>query len=182
MPPWCSSATEPARRGAPRWLALPLLAALAGCGDRTTPVAQPTRSEVWAEVQAHAARYRLDPAFVFAVVAAESNFDAAARNGEARGLMQIKPAAWRTVSDSPYEPRVWDWRENLRVGIDYLAWCRHTLHAKGEFSYPALLAAFHYGLDHMERRGFDPAKVAVPDNAVYRELWRGNLQPVPPPS
>lgn len=165
-----------------RWAVLPLLGLLAGCAPKPAPIVQPTRAEVWAEAQAQAARYRLEPAFVYALVAAESNFDAAARNGEARGLLQIKPAAWRTVSKLPYEPNVWDWKENLRTGVEYLAWCRHTLHQRDRFSYPALLAAFHYGLDHMERRGFDPGDVAVPDNAVYRELWRGNLQPVPPPS
>lgn len=159
-----------------------LICLLAGCGARETAVVQPTREEVWAEAQVQAARYRLEPAFVYALVAAESNFQAAARNGEARGLLQVKPAAWRTVSSAPYEPTVWDWRENLRVGVEYLAWCRHTLHEKGKFSYPALLAAFHYGLDHMQRRGFDPRDVAVPDNPVYRELWRGNLQPVIPPA
>lgn len=164
-----------------RALASILVGLLAGCGAREPVVLQPTRAEVWAEAQVQAARYRLEPAFVYALVAAESNFDAAARNGEARGLLQVKPAAWRTVSSAPYEPTVWDWRENLRVGVEYLAWCRQSLHAQGKFSYPALLASFHYGLDHMRQRDFDPRDVAVPDNAVYRELWRGNLAPVASP-
>jgi soluble lytic murein transglycosylase-like protein len=162
------------------WMLLPVLV-LCACGRGKPEIVQPTRMEVWAALQAHAKRYRIEPEFIYALVAAESNFDAAARNGEARGLMQLKPAAWRTVSREPYEPRVWEWRENLRVGVEYLAWCRHTLHQRNKFSYPALLAAFHYGLDRMQGLDFDPARVAVPDNDIYRQLWRGNLRPVPPP-
>ena len=129
----------------------------------------------------HAVRYRFAPELIDALVAAESNFEAGARHGEARGLFQLKPEAWRTVSADPYEPGVWDWRTNLRVGVEYLAWCRHTLHRHDKFSYPALLACFHHGLEHMRQRDFAPGRVAVPDNRIYRELWAGNLQPVPPP-
>ncbi len=141
----------------------------------------PTRAEIWAAIQPSAARYRIDPAFIYAVVAAESNFDPAARNGEARGLLQIKPAAWRTVSSAAYEPMVWDWRMNLEAGIDYLAYSRSYLHRKTTFSYPLLLAAFHYGLDYVEDRRFDVRRVKVPDNAIYRQLWAGNLTPVAVP-
>ncbi|MDD3180762.1 MAG: transglycosylase SLT domain-containing protein [Opitutaceae bacterium] len=153
---------------------------LVACAPRPAPVS-PAREEVWAAIQPMAWRYHIDPMFIYALVAAESNFDAHARNGEARGLMQIKPQAWHTVSDAPYEPAVWDWRRNLETGIDYLAWTRSYLHQKGKFSYPALLAAFHYGLDFAEERGFDPRRLDPPGNPIYRELWRGNLRPVPPP-
>lgn len=172
-----------ARNGV-RTLPVALLALLlvAGCGRKEVAAPDPaTREAVWAAVQPHAARYRIDPAFIYALVAAESNFDPRARNGEARGLLQLKPAAWREVNRTPYEPAVWDWRQNLATGVDYLAWCRSYLHRKGKFSYPVLLAAFHHGTDHVEQRGFDPGQLAVPDNPVYRELWRGNLAPVPPP-
>jgi hypothetical protein len=160
---------------------LPGILLLAGCSPAGPRVEQPTREAIWAELQVHAVRYRLDPEFLYALVAAESNFRAGARNGDARGLYQIKPGAWRTVSTDPYEPGVWQWRANLRVGVEYLAWCRQTLHRRGRFSYPALLACFHYGLDHMEERDFDPRRVAVPSSRIYRELWSGNLRPVAPP-
>lgn len=151
--------------------------------EKTVALASPppTRAEIWAAIQPQAQRYRIDPAFVYALVAAESNFDPQARNGEARGLLQVKPAAWRAVSSAPYEPTVWDWRANLEAGIDYLAYSRSYLHRKTTFSYPKLLAAFHYGLEHLEARDFDASRVAVPDNAIYRELWRGNLTPVEVP-
>jgi len=128
-----------------------------------------------------AARYRMSPAFIYALVAAESNFDPLARNGEASGLLQLKSRAWRTVSKLPYEPSVWDWRANLEVGVDYLAYSRGYLHRKATFSYPLLLAAFHYGLDYVEDRGFSLSRIPVPASPVYRALWAGNLEPVPPP-
>ena len=145
--------------------------------------APPTRTEIWAEIQPLAARYRLEPAFIYALVIAESNGDPRAQNGDARGLMQLKPRAWRAVSPAPYEPTVWDWRANLAAGVDYLAYSRNYLHQQRgvTFSYPLLLAAFHYGLDYVEARRFDVSRVPVPDHPIYRELWRGNLTPVSPP-
>jgi soluble lytic murein transglycosylase-like protein len=123
----------------------------------------------------------MSPEFVYALVAAESNFDPAAHNGEARGLFQLKPRAWRAVSAVPYEPAVWVWRTNLQVGTDYLAYSRSYLHRKNVFSYPLLLAAFHYGLDYVEERGFDIGRIPTPASPIYRELWSGNLAPVAPP-
>jgi soluble lytic murein transglycosylase-like protein len=153
----------------------------AGCGRKQAAADPATRETIWAAIQPHAERYRMDPAFIFALVAAESNFDPMARNGEARGLLQIKPGAWRTVSREPYEPAVWVWRKNLAAGVDYLAWCRSALHQRRKFSYPLLLASFHYGLDYVEARDFDLDRIEAPANAIYRELWRGNLAPVAPP-
>ncbi len=140
-----------------------------------------TREGVWRAIQPLAERYRMDPAFIYAIVAAESNFDPLAQNGEARGLLQLKPAAWRTVSTEPYEPTVWNWQKNLERGVDYLAWCRNYLHQKKNFSYPLLLASFHHGIDYVQERDFDLRRLDPPDNAIYRELWSGNLSPVRPP-
>ena len=163
--------------------ALLIVGGLVACSPRPRPetAAPPTRAEIWVAVQPLAARYRIEPAFIYALVAAESNFDPAARQGDARGLLQLKPRAWRTVSSLPYDPGAWDWRTNLEVGTDYLAYSRAYLHKQGKFSYPLLLAAFHYGLDYVEERDFDVRRMAPPANAIYRELWAGNLAPVPPP-
>ena len=166
---------------------LAVLGGFTGCSRRSASDAvaapPPTRTEIWAAIQPIAGRYRLEPAFIYALVAAESNFNPRARNGDARGLLQLKPRAWRAVSSAPYEPAVWDWRANLSAGVDYLAYARNCLHQQREvtFSYPLLLAAFHYGLDYVEERRFDVRQMTVPDNAVYAELWRGNLAPVAPP-
>jgi soluble lytic murein transglycosylase-like protein len=154
---------------------------IAGCSGNRPDQPPPTKAEIWAAIQPPSRRYDIDPAFIYALVVAESNFDPKARNGNARGLLQLKPKAWQTVSKLPYEPNVWNWRANLEVGIDYLAYSRSYLHRKTPFSYPKLLAAFHYGLDFLEDRQFDPGRVSIPDNDIYRELWRGNLRPVSPP-
>ena len=162
-----------------------MCAAVSACSPRSpresTGLPPPSRVEIWTAIQPLAERYRMDPAFIYALVAAESNFDARARNGEARGLLQLTPHAWRTVSSAPYEPAVWNWRANLEAGVDYLAYVRNYLHKKTTFSYPLLLAAFHYGLDYVEARRFDVSRVPVPASPIYQELWRGNLAPVPAP-
>ena len=146
-----------------------------------SPGPPPTRPEIWAAIQAPAARYRLDPAFIYALVAAESNFDPLARNGSARGLLQLKPAAWRAVSNEPYATRVWDWRANLAAGIDYLAYLRSDLRRRADFSLPLLLAAFHDGPDYVAEQHYDLRRLKPPDNAIYRQLWAGNPAPVRPP-
>ena len=162
-----------------------LLGGFAACERRAGPAGAaappPSRVEIWAAIQPLAERYRMDPAFIYALVAAESNFDPRAHNGEARGLLQLTPHAWRTVSSAPYGPSVWNWRTNLEAGVDYLAYSRSYLHKKTTFSYPLLLAAFHYGLDYVEARRFDVSRVPVPASPIYQELWRGNLAPVPAP-
>jgi len=161
-------------------LALGLI--LAGCGrSGSVPEEKVTRAKIWEAIQPLAERYRMEPAFIYALVAAESGFDPRAANGDARGLMQLKEVAWRTVSSEPYEPAVWDWKKNLENGVDYLAWCRSYLHSRRKFSHPLLLASFHYGIDYVRERNFDLRRIDPPDNAAYRELWRGNLSSVPPP-
>ena len=144
------------------FLLVALSVVLTSCGRRAANSEPATRENVWAAIQPHAARYRIEPAFIYALVAAESNFDARARNSEARGLLQLTPGAWRTVSRESYDPAVWDWHKNLEVGVEYLAWCRHELHAKDKFSYPLLLASFHYGLDRVAAENFDLSRFASP--------------------
>ncbi len=163
------------------WLLVGLT--LAGCGRQPAPPLEPppTRADIWRELQPLAARYRIDPGFLYGLVAAESNFDPRARNGEACGLFQLKPGAWRAVSKAPFEPTVWDWRANLAAGVDYVAYSRAYLHRHGTFSYPLLLAAFHHGVDYVAQRDFNVDRIPVPPGPIYRQMWEGNLTPVPPP-
>jgi hypothetical protein len=76
---------------------------------------------------------------------------------------------------------VWSWRTNLSTGIDYLAFCRSSLHAKGVFSYPLLLASFHYGYEYVEEHHFDLGAIPIPANTIYQKLWAGDLTPVSRP-
>ena len=160
---------------------------LTACAPRpgNAPVDLPgslsARREIWAALQPMALQRRIDPGFVYAIIRVESRFDPRASRGEARGLMQIKPRAWAAVSEIPYEPAVWDWRANLRVGVDSLASIKRALDARGVFSYPLLWEAYHHGLDYVEARGFDMGRIPRPSDPVARRLWLGEVHPVPPP-
>jgi hypothetical protein len=124
---------------------------------------------------------KLDPLFVYALVKAESNFDPHAERGEARGLMQIKPRAWRAASDLPYETVVWDWRSNLAVGMDALASLKRALAARGVFTYPMIWASYRYGLDYTAARGFDMSRIPRPSDPTSYKLWSGDVHPLAPP-
>ncbi len=170
-----------------RYAAIGALLVLAGCSPRAAdaPVDSPraiaARREIWDAIQPMASMRGIDPLFVYALVGLESNFDPHARRGEARGLMQIKPKAWMEVSDIPYEADVWDWRTNLSVGIARLASIKGFLSAKAVFSYPLLWAAYNYGTDYVEARGYDMSRIPRPSNPIARRLWSGEIHPVPPP-
>jgi soluble lytic murein transglycosylase-like protein len=160
---------------------------LAGCAPRAAhpPAESPktiaAQRQAWAAIQPLAAMRKIDPLFVYAMVSLESKFDPHARRGEARGLMQLKPAAWRAVSDIPYGTAVWDWRTNLSVGIDVLASIKASLEAKHVFSYPLLWATYHYGMDYVAARGFDMSRIDQPSDPIGRRIWWGEIHPVDPP-
>jgi hypothetical protein len=170
-----------------RQLSIAALVLLSGCSPRVgvapvdSPEKQAIRRQVWAAIQPMAAMRGIDPLFVYAIVTLESNCDPHARKGEARGLMQIKPGAWRAVSDIPYGTAVWDWRTNLAVGIDGLAATKAALAAKGLFSYPLLWASYHYGIDYVAARGFDMSRIPRPSDHISLRLYSGDFHPVSPP-
>ncbi|HEY1848124.1 MAG TPA: transglycosylase SLT domain-containing protein, partial [Opitutaceae bacterium] len=143
-------------------IALALL--LAGCSrHRAGNIAESVgslemRRQVWEAIGPLAERGHLDPLFVYAIAKAESNFEPRAVRGEARGLMQIKPRAWRAVTNVPYEAGVWTWRSNLAVGIDVLASMKGDLEKRHAFSYPVLWACYHYGFEFVSSRGFDMSR------------------------
>ena len=123
----------------------------------------------------------MDPGFVYALVKVESGFDPHAKRGEARGLLQLKPRDWKAVSSEPYSSGVWDWRMNLRVGIDSLAVMKRDLEGRGHFSYGLLWAAYHYGFDYVEGRGFDMSRIRRPSDPISFKLYSGDIRPLPPP-
>lgn len=168
------------------WAAFAFLVA-AGCAPRPgdepaelpgTPAAQ---RAIWAEVRALCAERGLEPGFVYALVKVESGFDPHARRGDSRGLLQLKPSVWRSVSDAPYSTAVWDWRANLRAGADYLAALKGKMVARGHFSYRLLWAEFHYGYAYVEARGFDMERIRRPSDPVSFKLYSGEFNPVGPP-
>lgn len=136
---------------------------------------------VWEAIQPRAERAHLDAGFVYALVAAESDFDPHAARGNARGLMQLTPEAWAANSRIPYPGAVWEWQPSLEVGINRLAALRVELMARGVFSYPLLMEAYQHGLDYVVGRKFDLRRMPQPDGAIARRLLAGELHPVAPP-
>jgi soluble lytic murein transglycosylase-like protein len=146
-------------------------------GEWSRPPKYIPRDQVWAVVEREAAKHGLDPRFVFAIVAAESSFNARARNGDARGLMQIRPIAWREVAQGPHR-HAWRWKTNIEVGTAYLGHLKTFLHENGQFSYPMLAACYRHGPYRVKATGFRLEELPAPRNEIYRELHRGNLAPV----
>jgi soluble lytic murein transglycosylase-like protein len=146
-------------------------------GERSEKVSP---EEVWAFVQEQAPQKNLDPEFIYALAWAESSLNARARSSVARGIMQLTKPAWTEVSDESYR-QAWDWRTNLRVGIDYLAFCRDFLKRHDSFSYPLLAAAYRYGPYYVKDKNFNLGQIKKPKNEIYRRIFRGNIRPVAPP-
>lgn len=136
--------------------------------------------EVWAHIQTLALEKDLDPEFVYALAWAESSLNARARSSVARGMMQLTKPAWREVSEESYR-FAWDWKVNLRVGTDYLVYCREFLKRHNSFSYPLLAASYRYGPSYVKRHEFEIAKLPVPKNEIYKRIFDGVIRPVPPP-
>lgn len=151
------------------------------CASVSTKPNYVPREHVWRHVQREAAKHDLDPRFVYAIIAAESSFNARASNQRARGLMQMTPPAWEDVSDLPFR-RAWDWRTNVEVGTAYLGHLKKRLEADGRFSYPLLAASYRYGHGAVRQAGYDMRRLPETRNRIYQEFNRGNIAPVPPPS
>jgi len=137
--------------------------------------------KVWQAVQEEAEKQALDPFFVYAIIAAESSFNARARNGDAFGLMQVRPDAWKTVSDKPHR-RAFRWRENIEAGTAYLGHLKESLEKQKQFSYPILAASYRHGPNRVRKVDFDLSKLPAPKNKIYQKLQRGERSPVSPPA
>ncbi|MEN8661525.1 MAG: lytic transglycosylase domain-containing protein [Lentimonas sp.] len=133
--------------------------------------------EVWAYIKEQAPSKDLDPEFVYAIAWAESSLNARARSSVARGMMQITRAAWTDVSDESYH-HAWDWRTNVRVGIDYLAHCREDLKRHGEFTYSLLAASYRYGPYYVRANDFKMSKMEEPENLIYKSIFAGHNNPI----
>lgn len=141
---------------------------------------QVSADEVWAYLQEQAPKQGLDQEFVYALAWAESRLNARARSSEARGIMQLTKPTWQAVSEKSYR-HAWDWRTNMRVGIDYLVFCRDYLKKHDSFSYPLLAASYRYGPYYVKSQHFKIRRLKEPRNEIYKRIFEGNICPVAPP-
>lgn len=155
-------------------LAFLLTKNLGSGGDHISP------PKAWAYIQEVSAHKGLDPEFVYALAWAESSLNAKARSSVARGVMQLTKSAWSEVTDESYR-HAWNWKTNIRVGVDYLVLCRDVLKKHDAFSYPLLAASYRYGPYYVKKRGFDLSQVRAPKNEIYKRIFNGNIRPVRPP-
>ena len=143
-------------------------------GSWTRPPLYLAPGEIRPVVEREAARYGLNPDFVMAVVAAESSFNARASNQRARGLMQLTPPAWETVTDQPFR-EAWDWKTNVEAGTAYLGHLKAWLERRERFSYPVLAACYRHGPGRVAEAGFDISRLPPTRNEVYRQLDQGKI-------
>jgi soluble lytic murein transglycosylase-like protein len=102
------------------------------------------------EISEAARKYRIDPAFIAAVIRAESNFVPSAISPKgARGLMQLMPATARRLGVA----RHFDPRENILGGTAYLA---ELADRYGDTSVELILAAYNAGEHAVEEFGGVP--------------------------
>jgi hypothetical protein len=109
-------------------------------------VSSPYSSQILAAAKEH----KVDPAFIAAVIRAESNGvpTAMSRKG-ARGLMQLMPATARRLGVK----RLFDPKENIRGGVAYLAELAERF---GETRADLVLAAYNAGERAVEEHGGIP--------------------------
>ena len=108
--------------------------------------------DVHALIHASAEKHKVPEAFVKSIVAAESNFDAAAvsRTG-AVGLMQLMPATAQEYSADPKVPA-----QNIEAGTKYLR-CLMTRYQRSRNSLKRVIAAYNAGPGAVDRyRGVPP--------------------------
>lgn len=112
-------------------------------------------------------KYALEPAFVAAIVCAESGFDPRATSDKgARGLMQLMPKTAEWIADKrdlKYSAELlFDAEYNLEIGCAYL---RYLFDRFGDEKNVA--AAYNAGEGNVRKWLADGDKIAFPETAAY---------------
>lgn len=138
--------------------------------------------KVWAKAEELGRVHNLDPLLIYSVACAESSLDANAWNAGARGLMQLKAAAWEESGGGSFR-NAWNWQRNMEHGAAYLAKQRDRLKADGrEASWVLVLASYRHGYGALKRAGYDPARLPTSNNLIYKELFAGRIPSLPGPA
>ena len=140
-----------------------------------------TPDEVWAEAQMLGTRHNLDPLLLFSIACAESSLDPNAANGQARGLMQLTPQAWRDVTDRSFDD-AWDWHANMEVSAQYLSRIRAELQRRRHYTWPVLAAAYHHGMGKVAKSGYNLNRLPPVRNHIYTQLFEGHTPYLPYPA
>jgi soluble lytic murein transglycosylase-like protein len=132
-------------------------------------------------------RFRFDPAFVLALIQAESGFRVRAESpAGALGLMQLMPASAALIArDNGWkwegEASLFDPRVNLTLGMSYLAHLRHRYRGRSPYFF---IAAYNIGPARMDELLARPSFRPVQTLKYYREiqkwlptLWRYPITP-----
>jgi soluble lytic murein transglycosylase-like protein len=114
------------------------VAAFAEDAETDDSIQQPTIAEIMAQIDEVAARHRVPPRLVAAVISVESEFNprAVSRRG-AQGLMQLMPATAATLDVQD----IFDTRENIEGGVRHLRVLMDRYHN----DLPLVLAAYNAG-------------------------------------
>lgn len=118
IPVYASFNAHDVVRGAPSARTLSVQRIKGELEDRIRGTSEVENNAIAEVIVDEAAVYGFDPLFVIAVIEAESKFEieAVSKSG-ARGLMQVLPSTFKSVSDAP---RMFDPVENVRAGVRYL--------------------------------------------------------------
>ncbi|ODN30821.1 transglycosylase SLT domain-containing protein [Fervidobacterium thailandense] len=110
----------------PKWFQTEVSRRRAGAGEKTTPE---FTAELWNIVWEVSTQYEIDPFFISAVIAVESNFRNVKGPGGVLGMMQILPSTARTIAQLLKLEQPKDWNElltnhklNITYGTAYLSY------------------------------------------------------------
>ena len=156
-----------------RWMPLSQIEAI--LKDRLEDTETSKASEVAEHLALLCRRFRFDPAFILALIQAESGFRVRATSpAGALGLMQLMPASAAVIArENGWKwggaESLWDPRVNLTLGISYLASLRHKYRGRSPYFF---IAAYNIGPARLDELLARPSFRPVQTLKYYREIQK----------